>query len=91
MKANQSDRRREPRRTAQGPVMLLVEGPVPVEVSGRLVDVSLSGFRAAHRYFGFSVGERIRFEHAERSGEARVAWNRITGGSAETGFVTVEG
>ena len=51
------------------------------------MDVSPSGFRVAHGYRGFSVGDRVLFRHSSSAGAARVVWNRIAGTAAETGFL----
>jgi hypothetical protein len=81
------EKRREPRYAARGLVILRVPGPRPVEIRGELMDVSESGFRASYRSAPFETGQVIEFEHQGRSGGARVMWNRIDGGSVQTGFL----
>lgn len=81
------EQRREPRRAAKGSVTVeMPRGPV----AGQLVDVSDSGFRMAHQETGFEPGMVLGFEHALAAGKARVIWNRINDGRAETGFFIVE-
>ena len=81
------ERRSEVRRPATGPVALSFADPLPVTVTGTLLDVSSGGFRAAHRHSSLPSGMEVEFVHAEASGKARVAWNRIAGHTVETGFV----
>lgn len=81
------ERRAEARRPASGAVTLSFADPLPVTVSGRLLDISGSGFRATHKSPAIRTGMEIAFSCADRSGKARVAWIRITGNTIETGFV----
>lgn len=81
------EKRREARCMADGEVRIVLEEPVEVEILGHLVDVSRSGFRAAHLHTTLTKGETVRFEHPTASGHARVVWNRIDGRSVETGFL----
>ncbi len=83
------ERRREPRSAAQGFVDLHLEDPVPVEIRGRLVDISDGGFRASHSYAGLQPGQEVDFRHQSAEGRARVAWNRILAERVESGFVIV--
>ncbi|MGC8759955.1 MAG: PilZ domain-containing protein [Bryobacteraceae bacterium] len=90
MKESFPERRREPRLPASGAVRLvLVEGAPIRTLEGRLVDTSLSGFRAAHGYAGLASGQEVEFETADRRGRARVAWTRVAAGEAESGFFLV--
>jgi hypothetical protein len=81
------ERRSETRRPASGDVTLSFADPMPVTVSGKLIDVSTGGFRAAHGCSAIRAGMDIEFSYAARSGKARVAWNRVTGDAIESGFV----
>lgn len=81
------DKRKEPRRAADGAVRVWFNGPRPLEIQGRLVDLSASGFRMAHAYAALEAGQRVEFSHIEASGRARVVWNRISGARVETGFL----
>ena len=81
------ERRSEVRRPASGPVELSFADPLPVTVSGTLLDISAGGFRAAHGNASLRAGMDVDFAHAVASGKARVAWNRIAGKTVETGFV----
>lgn len=81
------DNRREPRYAADGAVRVWFNGPKPLEIQGRLVDVSASGFRMAHNYTTLEAGQTVNFRHLDASGRARVVWNRIDGTRVETGFL----
>src|SRR5262245_62133357 len=81
------DRRAEPRRPAQGEVIIALGGPVPRMVSGQLLDTSRSGFRASHSSPLLETGSRVQFRYASSAGVARVCWNRASGGRWETGFL----
>jgi PilZ domain len=83
------DLRREPRLAAHGLVELTIDRPERRVVSGRLVDISTSGFRVAHSFTQLGTGETVRFRHPSGSGKARVVWNRIMGEIVETGFLIV--
>jgi hypothetical protein len=50
------------------------------------MDVSVSGFRAAHADRDLSVGDHVGFSHPDRAGEAIVVWIRISQGTIESGF-----
>src|SRR5579884_461945 len=51
-----SDRRCEERRPASGQVVMRFSNPAPLSISGSLLDISNSGFRAAHEYHGLETG-----------------------------------
>ena len=85
------DSRKEPRRPVNGEVRVLFENPHPREIHGRLVDVSVSGFRMAHEYTALETGQMVEFSHIEAAGRARVVWNRIADAHVETGFLVVTG
>ena len=84
-----ADRRKEPRFAASGAVRLYFADPLPLEVQGRLVDISQSGFRVAHGFPGFQAGQSLHFRHDQGQGTARVMWNRILPEHVETGFFIV--
>ena len=83
------DQRREPRRSADG-VVVVRFGQPPQEFRGRLMDVSTSGFRIAHEYVTLETGQTVEFSHPEADGKARVVWNRISGSGVESGFFVVK-
>ena len=64
------DNRKEPRRFVNGEVRVRFENPKPQEIQGRLVDVSLSGFRMAHDYAALEAGQVVEFSHIEAVGRA---------------------
>ena len=80
------ERRREVRYPRAGEVRLWANDSTQ-EVRANLLDISDSGFRAAHGYPGLSAGTEVRFRHAAAEGRARVVWNRILPNGVETGFL----
>jgi hypothetical protein len=89
------DKRREPRRPAQGAVHIRrVDAALPeIEIEGRLVDISASGFRAAHTCATLTSGEIVSFSQASGDGKARVVWTRVLSAgrnpNVESGFVVL--
>ena len=81
--------RREPRRPGSGAVRIWFDNPEHREVSGRLVDVSDSGFRMSHDCALLQSGQMVEFRHVEATGRARVVWNRIVDVNVETGFLVL--
>lgn len=84
-----ADRRTERRHQGQGPLKLCFDDPSPQEVTGQLVDYSMSGFRAVHAYVALHTGQVVDFQHAVAGGKARVMWNRIADDRVETGFLVI--
>lgn len=80
------EKRRETRRAATGIVQVRCSQPERKKIEGRLIDVSASGFRMAHRDISLQTGQVVEFSHKEATGTARVMWNRIHEQSVETGF-----
>jgi hypothetical protein len=83
------ERRSEPRRAADGPVRMTLRrnGSVITAVSGHLVDIAESGFRAQHGAPTLRPGDIVEFERAGARGLARVVWTRIMGEEVESGFL----
>ena len=84
------EKRRELRRTADGSVEVSYFDPQKVEMVGRLIDVSPSGFRMEHGCASLSTGQIVEFSHSEASGRARVMWKRIMGERVESGFHVIQ-
>lgn len=82
------DRRREPRHSADGEIRLLQGAGFPA-ILGRLLDVSNSGFRAAHECPELQAGMELDFSHSGCTGRARIMWNRSAEGRWESGFFIV--
>ena len=81
------EKRREPRQAASGRLLIRAVEPANAPlVPGRLLDLSLHGFRAAHLCHNLMPGQEVDFEHDSAAGRARVVWNRILAGEVETGF-----
>jgi hypothetical protein len=70
-------------------VQLLLEDPVPQVICAELMDVSTSGFRAAHHCSSLSGGLEVRFSHDFGHGRARVMWSLTLPGVVESGFLIV--
>jgi hypothetical protein len=83
------EKRREARRAATGSVRVTFTNPEPLEIDGKLMDVSISGFRMSHDCASLHSGQVVEFAHVEATGRARVMWNRILEGGVETGFLVV--
>ncbi len=81
------ERRRESRTPARGDISLFFSDPEPFQLQAQLVDVSSSGFRAAHNCPALRLGQEIGFRHASFEGRARVMWNRIADEGVESGFL----
>ena len=85
-----ANRRRESRRLVQGPITLILEGPLPFTVAGTLVDISGRGFCAKFESGELQRGDRTRFSHRDAVGSAIVIWTRILGAMVEAGFQVIE-
>jgi hypothetical protein len=86
------DKRKEPRRPAHGTVRILRGDSARTEISGRLIDISASGFRAAHICATMTSGEVVHYSHAQGNGQARVVWTRVMAGAnpaVESGFMVL--
>jgi len=85
-----ADRRSEHRQPADGHLKFSFDDPAHQEVTGRLLDFSKSGFRAAHTYAALPTGQVVDFEHVIAGGQARVMWNRIADEGVESGFLIIK-
>ncbi len=83
------EQRKEERRIATGGVRVKFTDPEPLEIDGRLIDVSANGFRMAHDCQSLRSGQVVEFKHVEAAGSAQIMWNRIMAGGVETGFRVV--
>ncbi len=83
------EKRREHRRKTSGRVRVNFRDAREQEIEGRLIDVSVSGFRMAHQVTSLTTGQLVEFSHGKASGQARVMWNRIIEGNVETGFLVI--
>jgi hypothetical protein len=81
-----SERRGETRQDTSEDIKILVRLPKLLEIHGRLVDLSSSGFRAVHMFPELSAGQKIEFKWEGNEGIALVVWNRIFEEHVETGF-----
>ena len=84
-----ADRRSEHRHPAEGHLKFTFNDPSRQEVTGRLLDVSKSGFRAAHSYAALPTGQVVDYQHVI-AGQARVMWNRIADDRVESGFLIIK-
>ncbi len=85
-----ADRRSEFRHPADGHLKFSFNDPAHQEVTGRLLDYSKSGFRAAHSYAALPTGQVVDFQHVVAVGQARVMWNRIADDRVESGFLIIK-
>lgn len=84
-----AEKRKETRRIASGTVRVRFTDPAPLEIDGKLMDLSSNGFRMKHESQSLRSGQMVEFVHIEANGHARVIWNRILDGGVETGFLVV--
>lgn len=85
-----TERRRKPRRTADGAVVFHLAPTASLEVHGQLLDMSSSGFRAVHKCRELCPGQEVVFHHSAARGVASVVWTRITGERVESGFLILQ-
>ena len=85
-----AERRTESRHAADGQLKFSFDDPSHQEVTGRLLDVSKSGFRAAHSYAALPTGQVVDFQHVVAVGQAKVMWNRIEEDRVESGFLIIK-
>jgi len=89
MAENYLEKRHERRVLARGALTLGWEGGPSSPIEGHLMDISVHGFRAAHKHAGLVTGQEVVFEHSGARGRARVMWTRILGSSVESGFLVL--
>jgi PilZ domain len=89
------EQRKEERHQVDGSICLILDHDGADAVTGRLVDVSRSGFRAVHGSQELTPGRVIRFHYDDRdsgtrrSGWARVVWSRVQEPMVESGCYIV--
>jgi hypothetical protein len=83
------EKRSEARRLATGEVRVKFVDPEPLEIDGKLMDVSSSGFRMSHDCTALRSGQLVDFAHVEARGRAKAMWTRILAEGVETGFLVV--
>ena len=83
------EKRREARRIATGEVRVVFTDPEPLEIDGKLIDVSPNGFRMTHDCPELRSGQVVDFAHVEAKGRAQVIWTRILAEGIESGFLVV--
>ena len=81
--------RREPRIHCDGQVHLDIEHASIPEAMARMLDVSKTGFRAAHNRADLRPGMLVRFQHQLFVGQARVVWTHPHAGRLESGFLII--
>lgn len=87
LQEQRAEQRSETRQPATGSVRVKFTDPEPLEIAGRLMDISPSGFRMSHGCASLQSGQVVEFAHILATGRARVMWNRILAGGVETGFL----
>ena len=83
------EKRREARRIAGGAVRVKFTDPEPLEIEGKLMDVSANGFRMTHDCTSLRSGQVVDFSHVEAKGRAQVMWTRILAEYVESGFLVM--
>ncbi len=80
--------RREPRLNCDGDVTLAFETETTPSNNAvaRMLDVSDTGFRAAHNCADLRPGIQVRFNHKFFVGLAKVVWTHPRAGRLESGF-----
>ena len=81
--------RGEPRIHCDGQVTLTIENAAIPEATARMVDVSKTGFRAAHNRSDLRPGCLVRFQHQLFVGQAKVVWTHPHAGRLESGFAII--
>ena len=81
--------RREPRIYCDGQVALAIESSSNPEATARMLDVSKTGFRAAHNRADLKPGTMVRFQHQLFVGQAKVVWTHPHAGRLESGFLII--
>jgi hypothetical protein len=80
------ERRREPRYSAEGRAVMVIEAGRRLEIVGSLVDMSDHGLCIAHMYPALASGMEIEVHFNEQVRKARVMWNRINADGVQSGF-----
>ncbi|MGA3186475.1 MAG: hypothetical protein ABSF22_05130 [Bryobacteraceae bacterium] len=83
------EKRREARRIATGEVRVKLVDPEPLEIEGKLIDVSANGFRMSHDCAALRSGQVVDFAYVAAKGRAQAMWTRILTSGVETGFLIV--
>jgi hypothetical protein len=78
------ERRREPRRPAEGVVKLTLSDGTTFTAT--LLDQSASGFRAQYSSAGVRSGTEVTVDTGSQTFQARVAWTVTVEGNNQSGF-----
>jgi len=70
-----------------GRVELRFDDPVPFAVSAQLIELSSTGFRAAHHCKNLDPGTEVRYQREGASGRARVIWTHVLEDHRVSGFL----
>jgi len=97
-----AERRRAPRASSSGRLEILLSDPIPTRVDAELIEISSTGFRAAHDSSALEPGlevlcksdvlsksEGLRNPNGGEAVRARVIWTHVLGGRRVSGFLLV--
>ena len=84
-----SDRRRAARLARSGRLEITFEDPLPATVEAELVEISKTGFRAAHACGTIVPGLEVQYRREDESGRARVMWTHMLEGKRVSGFLVL--
>ena len=85
------ERRKHERRRTIGSVYFWWDEACGREARGMLLDESEGGFRARHHCPELTAGQLVGIRLGGVEGRARVAWTRVVGDMAESGFMLLHG
>jgi|SRR5579871_4620881 len=80
------ERRKEPRVSTHGRVIVRIAGPLELVVPARLIDVSVNGFRIRHNEPSIVPGTELALSYSWGEVRARVIWCRSEDGWTDSGL-----
>ena len=80
------DQRAEGRVPTSGEVKVLIDGPHPLAIPARVLDISEHGMHVEHMYAALTSGMTVEIDSGAVKMAARVVWNRINNDRVESGF-----
>ncbi len=82
-----SERRRAERTPHSGPVEISFHNPAPMNFNAELIEMSSTGFRAAHHCKNLDPGTEIAYRREGAAGRARVIWTQVLQDHRVSGFL----
>jgi hypothetical protein len=84
-----SDQRSSPRLPHSGRVEMTFQDPGAATIEAELIDISATGFRAAHACKVLSPGLEVQYRREGAAGRARVIWTYMLHGQSVSGFLVL--